>query len=174
MTTTTAQSKSKIEHKGQLVNTEHVDSLISTYKKERWIQNSERLGKNDSLSTWYGLPELEAFIQKAKNHNADGIKIYYGVYPSNFEAVPEFQDRQTVLFVATKKIQTKFGFKNKYIYFSQNGTLTILAFNFGDICPPFCTGNGTGLKFENQNNLTFSTEKIGISIIENKNRILII
>jgi hypothetical protein len=56
MTPTTTKKRTQVEHKGQLVNTAHVNSLISTYKNERWIQNSERIGKNDSLSTWYGLP----------------------------------------------------------------------------------------------------------------------
>jgi hypothetical protein len=35
---------------GKYVDTKHVDSAIKTYKKERWIHNSKRIGKEDSLS----------------------------------------------------------------------------------------------------------------------------
>ncbi|MEI9944099.1 MAG: hypothetical protein WDN26_07715 [Chitinophagaceae bacterium] len=35
---------------GKLVNTKHVDTVIKNYKQERWVQNSQRLGKEDSLS----------------------------------------------------------------------------------------------------------------------------
>ncbi len=171
MTPTTTKSKNKIEHKGQLVNTEHVDNLISTYKKERWIQNSERLGKNDSLSTWYGLSELEAFIQKAKDHNADGIKIYFGVYPNDFEVVSEFQGRQTVVLVASKKKISESGTFNKDIYIVKNNISEILAFNYGDMCPPFCNhSNGTSII----NQIQIDTEKTGITLIESKKGILII
>ena len=35
------------------VNTEYVDTVIREYKQNRWVQNSERIGKPDSLSVWY-------------------------------------------------------------------------------------------------------------------------
>ena len=43
---------------GKYVNTEHINTHIRTYKKERWIHNTERLGKADSLSSWYSIEEL--------------------------------------------------------------------------------------------------------------------
>jgi L-cysteine desulfidase len=145
MATKTKNSKNQLSNKGQFVNTAHVDKLITTYKKERWVQNSERLGKNDSLSTWYGLTELEEFLQKAKDFNADGIKIYYGVYPKNQEIALELQGRQTVLLVATKEKVTENGTQNKDIYLKTSSGTNILAFNYGTICPPFCgTGGGIG------------------------------
>ena len=49
---------------GKYVSTKHVDSVIRTYKKERWVHNSERLGKADSLSAWYSVEEIEAFWRK--------------------------------------------------------------------------------------------------------------
>jgi hypothetical protein len=49
---------------GKLVNTEHVDTVIRTYKQERWMHNSKRLGKEDSLSVWYSIEELEEFFQQ--------------------------------------------------------------------------------------------------------------
>jgi hypothetical protein len=43
---------------GKLVDTAHVDTIIRNYKKERWVHNSKRLGKEDSLSVWYSIEEL--------------------------------------------------------------------------------------------------------------------
>jgi hypothetical protein len=35
---------------GKYVNTEHVDNLIRNYKKDRWMQNSEKLGSAFALA----------------------------------------------------------------------------------------------------------------------------
>lgn len=170
MTATPTVDKGKIELKGQLVNTLHVDRLISTYKNERWLQNSERLGKSDSLSTWYGLPELEAFLQIAKENNANGIKFYFGVYPNDYEPVPEFQGRQTVVLVATKEKLTEQGSINKDIYLSNGEKYELLAFNLGFICPPFCN-NLDSLKTKKSG---IEIEKVGISVIKSGDKIIII
>jgi hypothetical protein len=69
---------------GQLVDRAHVDELVRNYKKDRWAQNSARIGKEDSLSSWYNLDALEEFLKMARENNADGIKMYFGVYPKNF------------------------------------------------------------------------------------------
>ena len=58
---------------GEYVDTKHVDEVIRTYKQERWIHNSKRIGKEDSLSGWYSVEELEEFIETIKDHGADGI-----------------------------------------------------------------------------------------------------
>jgi hypothetical protein len=92
---------------GKYVNTEHVDSLIRTYKKERWIHNTERLGKADSLSSWYSIEELEEFIANAKAEGADGIKLYFAAYPQDFNKIPDYAGRQTVVLVATKQKETE-------------------------------------------------------------------
>src|SRR5215213_9377009 len=88
---------------GKYVNTAHVDSVIRAYKKERWVHNSDRIGKEDSLSAWYSVEELEAFIATAKQHGADGIKIYFAAYPEEFAEVPEYAGRQTLVLVGTKR-----------------------------------------------------------------------
>jgi len=51
---------------GKYVSTQHVDKVIRNYKQERWIQNSERIGKEDSLSGWWSIEEIEDFLEKAK------------------------------------------------------------------------------------------------------------
>jgi hypothetical protein len=158
------------KNKGKIVDTHHVDQLISTYKKERWLSNTEKLGKPDSLSTWYGIKELSQFLQLAKQCNANGIKMYYGVYPDDFSGAEELKGRQTVVLVATKEKTTPTGTTNKDIYVSRNGKSEILAFNLGEICPPFCT---TGLP-DDPWNISIEMEKIGITIVDTQDKILII
>lgn len=157
---------------GRLASNEHVDKLIGTYKKERWVHNSGKLGMPDSLSTWYGLNELSAFLELARKHQADGIKMYYGVYPSDYTENPEFAGRQTIVLVATKTKETGNGTFNKNIYVNRNGKAEILAFNYGTLCPPLCTteppkeGEGGWYNIE--------MEKAGIAIIESNGEIKIV
>ena len=73
---------------GKYVDNQHVDTVIRTYKHERWAQNSDRIGKEDSLSAWYSVEELEDFIEIAKRHGADGVKIYFAAYPENYTEIP--------------------------------------------------------------------------------------
>ena len=160
---------SKLSKRGKLVNTQHVDQLVSHYKKERWVQNSRSIGKVDSLSTWYGMDELQSFLDLAKENQADGIKMYYGVYPADY-AEPELCGRQTVVLVATKQKETSNGIVNKEIYRSRNGKPEILAFNFGTICPPFCS---TGLPPDGDGAFGFDMSSVGISIIEKDGKIII-
>lgn len=59
--------KKKSVATGKFVDTAHVDTIIRNYKKERWVHNSQRLGKDDSLSVWYSVEELETFLKKRKS-----------------------------------------------------------------------------------------------------------
>lgn len=126
---------------GKYVNTEHVDNVIRNYKQERWVQNSERIGKEDSLSAWWSVEELEEFIDNAKMHGADGVKFYFGAYDKEHAPVPEYEDRQTLVMVATKVKQTNAGVKNKDIYIKTESGNQILAYNTASLCPPFCGQN---------------------------------
>lgn len=163
---TTTITASKASKKGRQVDTRHVDQLIRNYKKERWVQNTQRLGKADSLSAWYGMEELQSFLQLAKENQADGIKMYFGVYPPDFAEVPEFRGRQTIVLVATKeKLNEKGKTVNKDIYIQNEGKPEILAFNFSSLCPPSCPPNDTS---------GTHPETIGITILENNNQIIVI
>jgi pyridoxine 5'-phosphate synthase PdxJ len=149
---TTIQKKSlKV---GRQVNTKHVDTVIKNYKQERWVQNSRRLGKEDSLSVWYSIEELEEFIAKSKEHGADGIKLYFGAYDKDYKEQPLFAGRQTVALVATKHKVTRKGSLNKDIYINTENGSSILAWNAGTLCPPYC---GTKDDFG---------EQVGITIID--------
>jgi len=142
---------------GTYVDNAHVDSVIRTYKQERWVYNTERIGKEDSLSTWYSIEELEEFIETAKSNGADGIKIYYAAYPKDFAKVPEYAGRQSVVLVATKQKQTAEGVLNKDVFVNSESGAQILAYNLGTICPPYCGGKGVG-----------PDEGLGIAIVDRK------
>jgi hypothetical protein len=116
------------------------DIFISEYKKTRWFPNSERIGKADSLSAWYSIEEMEHFIALAKSKGGDGIRFYYGAFPENYTAKPEYAGRQTLVKVATRSRTTKTGATaHKDLYYSKNGQLKILAgFNPPTGCPPTC------------------------------------
>lgn len=134
-----------VKKSGKLVNSKHVDSLLSNYKKERWVQNSKHIGKEDSLSVWYSIDELQAFVETAKQNGADGIKMYFGVYTADTAAETRFEERQTIVLVASKTKELENGETvDKSIYITNGTKPEILAFNAGRICPPACNGGGTG------------------------------
>lgn len=137
---------------GKFVGTDHVNKIIKNYKQERWVHNSKRLGKEDSLSVWYSVEELEGFLAKAKEHGADGVKVYFGAYDKEYEKQPLYAGRQTVVFVATKQKETENGSLNKDIYFNSGDGTSILAYNYGSVCPPFCRND--------------DEDNIGITIID--------
>jgi hypothetical protein len=126
---------------GKYVDNAHVDNVIRNYKQERWIQNSEKIGKEDSLSAWWSVEELEEIIEHAKMYGADGLKFYFGAYDKEHAPVPEYADRQTLVMVATKQKQTGMGVKNKDIYINTDKGNQILAYNTANLCPPFCGQN---------------------------------
>ena len=91
---------------GKYVDTNHVDTLVRTYKQERWDANSQRLGKEDSRSVWYSIEELEDFIEKVKDHGGDGIRFYFAVYPHDYTEVPAYAGRQNLVLVGSKSKET--------------------------------------------------------------------
>ena len=114
---------------GKYVNTEHVDTLIRNYKKDRWLHNSERIQKEDSIGVWLSAEELEEFVQTAKMNGADGIRLYFGVYGKNGR-LPEFEGLQTVAFVATtSEAGDTDNQGHKDIYVERDGETSILAYN---------------------------------------------
>jgi hypothetical protein len=136
---------------GQYVNSKHVESLLTHYKKERWVQNTARRGQADSLSIWYSIEELQNFIQTARDNGADGIKMYFGVYNEETAREENLVGLQTLVLVASKtKELDNGGTIDKSVYINKNGKPEILAFNYGKPCPPSCgTGTGTGIDVDN-------------------------
>jgi hypothetical protein len=132
---------------GKFVDTKHVDTVIKNYKQKRWAQNSERLGKEDSLSVWFSVADIEAFLEKAKQHNGDGVRFYFGAYDEDYAENPLYAGRQTIVMVATKQKETLMGTTDKDIYINQGAGSIILGYNMGRMCPPVCqaTEGGTGI-----------------------------
>ncbi len=138
---------------GKLVNTKHVNTVISNYKKERWAHNSKHIGKEDSLSVWYSVEELEEFLTMVKEHGGDGIKMYFGAYGHDDAPKPLYADRQTIVLVATKTRETINGDVNKDLYVSNKEKTSILAYNVGKMCPPICNGDdGLGVTIIDKGN----------------------
>jgi len=129
---------------GKYVNGKHVDSLLNNYKKERWVQNSKHIGKEDSLSVWYSVEELQEFLATAKQNGADGIKMYFGVYKADTAKEERYEERQTIVMIASKTKVLENGVSaDKNVYINTEKGVEILAYNSGRICPPAC-GDGTG------------------------------
>ncbi len=109
----------KLVKAGKDVKTVEADTLIREYKQKRWVPNSDRISKPDSLSAWYSIEEMENFLALAKSHGGDGIKFYYGAYPEDYSTKPEYAGRQTLVMVGTKSKLTEMGaIANKDIYYS--------------------------------------------------------
>ena len=125
--------------KGQFVDSKHVDSLLGNYKKERWVHNTKRLGKEDSLSVTFGIKEMSEFLRIARENGADGIRMYFGVYAEGYEKVPEYGGRQTIVMVAVKEKRNADGrLVSKHLFYQTENGPEILAFNAGGMCPPNC------------------------------------
>jgi hypothetical protein len=120
-------------------NSGQEDSFIREYKKNRWAPNSDKIGKADSLSAWYSIEEMENFIALAKSKGGDGIRFYYGAFPEDYAAQPEYAGRQTLVKVATRSKKTETGIiAHKDLYCSKNGKLKILSGSIPKLCPPMC------------------------------------
>ena len=145
---------------GKLVNTAHVNNVIRNYKQERWVHNSKRLGKEDSMSVWYSVDELEEFMEKIKEHGGDGVRLYFGAYDKQYTEKPLYAGRQTVVLVATKEKENESRVTNKDVYITTDKGSTILAYNAGHLCPPFCN--------------TDDDSSIGITILDKGNEGMVI
>ena len=129
---------------GKFVSTDHVNTVIKNYKQERWVNNSKHIGKEDSLSAWLSIEEMEEFIAKAKDYAADGIRIYFAAYPTEYPEQPLFAGRQSLVFVGTKRKEDEAGkpAADKDIYITNENGSNILAYNSMSICPPWCKPKG--------------------------------
>lgn len=127
---------------GKYVDANHVDTLIRTYKQERWKYNSERMGVEDSLNVYYTIDELQEFLERSKAAGADGIRIHFGAYPENFKAKPENAGLQTTVFVATRQQATVNGKVEKVVYENSENGHRILAYNMSPLRPESPSGRG--------------------------------
>ncbi|GGB13460.1 hypothetical protein [Puia dinghuensis] len=123
---------------GKFLSNDQVSSLLTTYKQDRWVDNSEKIGKEDSLTASVSIEELETLIERIKLHGGDGVRFHFASYPEDYTPVPEFAGRQTVVLIGTRKNNEG---ANKEIYMSEGKEARILAYGDMPLCPPFC-GSG--------------------------------
>ena len=157
--------KAKTRKAGRLVNTGHVDTIIRNYKQERWVNNSKHIGKEDSLSVWYSAEELEQFLAKIKKHGADGVRFYFAAYPADYAEKPLYASRQTIVLVATQGKETENGIIDKDVYITTDKGSSILAYNVGKMCPPFCRPSIDGDDFGDIGITIVDKGKEGITVI---------
>jgi hypothetical protein len=155
--------KAKTRKAGKLVDTTHVDNVIRNYKQHRWANNSKYIGKEDSLSVWFSIDEIEEFLAKAKEHGGDGIRFYFGAYSNDFAEQPLYAGRQTIVMVATQEKKTVKGTVDKDIYIGNEEGVSILAYNVGKLCPPVCKPSLDGDDYG-----------LGITIVDNHEGIVIV
>lgn len=128
---------------GKLATKQEVDTLITSYKKERWAANSDQLGKADSLSVWFSVEEVEAFLANVKANGGNGVRMHFGVFSAENAIAPEFEGRQTVVMVGNRSKDGTYA-TSKELFAANSGKPQIVALAGGIPCPPFC-GNGGGL-----------------------------
>jgi hypothetical protein len=128
---------------GKLVTKQEVDTLITSYKQERWAANSDKLGKADSLSVWFTVEEVEAFLDTVKANGGNGVRFHFGVFNAENATEPEFEGRQTVVMIGNRSVDGSYG-TSKELYSNKNGKPEIVALSGGVLCPPFCGGGGLG------------------------------
>jgi len=124
---------------GKFLENQQVTNLLSNYKQNRWVDNSEKIGKEDSLTVSVSVEQLEMLIERIKLHGGDGVRFHFAAYPEEYAPQPEFAGRQTIIMVGTKSSEGA----NKEIYTSEGKNAQILAFGDAPMCPPFC-GSGLG------------------------------
>jgi hypothetical protein len=147
---------------GKFLDTQFVDTVIRSYKKEKWTYNSERIGKEDSLTSWISVAEMEDLVEKIKSHGGNGIRICFAAYPVDYAPSSQLAGRQTVVLVATKLAESGAGNKDLYVC---NGTKTeILAFGQLPSCPPFCL-SADGYHHQKVGTGLLEFEKNGLSVI---------
>jgi hypothetical protein len=134
---TTHQSLKRLKT-GRFVTNHHVNTLRRNYEAKRWVENSKRIGKQDSLGVWYGLDDLRCFLDTAEKSGADAVCLYFGVYPSSFPGETWRENTQTVVFVAGKQTIAANGVTVPTdIYVPGPNGPQLIAFNIsGPLAPP--------------------------------------
>jgi hypothetical protein len=126
----------KLVKKGQFLDNQFVDTVLRTYKQQKWVHNSERIGKEDTLTSWVSLEEMEELVEKIRMHGGNGIRICFAAYPKDHSEEPELAGRQSVVLIGTRSAED--GTTNKNLYLSDGANAEILAFGKFPGCPPFC------------------------------------
>lgn len=137
---------------GNYISRSEMDAITTAYKQNRWAENSDRLGRADSLSVWLTVDELEGFLERVKSHGGNGVRIHFGVYGEGYK-IPEQVGMQTVVLVGNRSKDGSLE-NAKQIINGNEGEIFLPA----PVCPPFCGTGGGGkgkaaLIVRNDNNM---------------------
>ncbi len=143
---------------GKYVNQQEVNTYIDAYKKDRWMQNSDRMGKADSLSVWFTVEELEGFLATVKENGGNGVRFHFGTFSENHVENPLVSGLQNIVMIGTRSKDGSYE-TAKQLYAQNGETSEIVAYGNGIPCPPLCGPGGKGRSILIQNG-----EK-GLSII---------
>lgn len=89
------------------ITAEQAKELNQNFVKTRSKAIKKAIGKNDNLSTWFSIDELQKFIDGVKKEGKDkgilvnGIRVYFGAYPKD-DAVKKKDNMSTVFLVPTQ------------------------------------------------------------------------
>jgi hypothetical protein len=120
---------------GKYVNRQQVNTFIRAYKQETWIHNSDRIGKEDALSCWYSVEDLEMMLEKIKTHGGDGVRMHFGIYPEGYNNNSEYAGRQAIVMVGTRSTDGSVKTSKELFVGRENSVLAFI----GDYpCPNWC------------------------------------
>jgi hypothetical protein len=129
---------------GKCATKQEVDTLIRSYKQERWADNSERIGMADSLSVWFSVEDLEDFLGTVKANGGNGVRFHFGVFSAENAPEANLEGRQTLVMIGNRSTDGTHN-NSKELYSYNNGQPEIVA-SFGTLpCPPLCGNGGSGL-----------------------------
>jgi len=131
----------KSVHEGHYVSKNQLDTLTSAYKQERWVNNSDQLGRSDSMSVWLTVEELENFLERVKINGGNGVRLHFAVHGEN-PVIAEQAGMQTVVMVANRSKDGSLQ-NAKELYTEINGKPEVIAYLPAPLCPPMC-GGGLG------------------------------
>lgn len=131
----------KSVNEGYFITKDQLDNLTTAYKQERWANNSDRLGKADSMSVWLTVEEMENFLERVKINGGNGIRLHFAVHGEDC-VIPAQVGQQTVVMVANRSKDGSLQ-NAKELYADNNGQPEVIAYLPVPNCPPMC-GGGLG------------------------------
>jgi len=112
-----------------------VNSLLTTYRQTSHKINSERIGKQDSLSVLLSVELLNQICEEATVKKLGGIYAYFSRYPDTYHEIAKAGRQSLILTVSDLKS-------------SPDGFVVpgdMVAFFDMPFCPPVCNCGGPGL-----------------------------
>jgi ribosomal protein L31 len=83
---------------GGYITPDEAQQMIDLHSKERREMVKNQRGIEDTQSCWYTIAELMNYLQTIQENGADGVRIYFGVYPDSH---PTYPGQQTIVFGPT-------------------------------------------------------------------------